>query len=560
MKAKKIIALAAASAFAAAMLAGCTDGSDESTTGAETTSAEAAGDTSAAADTASGEAAPDAEKPQFEPLKVIYDEIKTEFNNDLDLSDYPLTPSEIPADYEAVFEAEDGELTGNAVSREMEYASGGAEVVGVNVEGDSLTFLADIEYDGLYDLNFISSTGDGRRENFVLIDDEQVGTIVGMNYEGYGDSYLKNVYLTKGSHRITVKPSWGYIDYDCLKLTPNTTINSDIYTVTAPLSNPNADENTRRLYKFLCDIYGKYSLTGQYADDGRTSTEYTRIAKETGSHFAVLGMDMSGYSSGSVAYGSDSNTIEFAYDWYNNGGGIVTLCWHWHSPVDYQVNNEQNPWYSSFYKEGSKLELDKIMNGEDEKGYELLMQDIDNIAYQLERLRDAGVPVLWRPLHEASGGWFWWGDCQPESYIKLWNVMYDKMTNEHNLTNLIWVWNAQDAAWYPGDETVDIVATDIYAGNHVDSCYSGSFAYLAEIPSVPKLVALSENGCVMDPDKVMQGNSRWLYWGTWSDPFTLSKGVLNDEYTTMETLNKAYNSDRTLTLEELPDLKNYPLD
>lgn len=560
MKAKKIIAIAAASAFAAAVLSGCTNGSDDVTPGGETTSAEAAGDTSAAADTASGDSALAAEKPQFEPLKVIYDEIRTEFNNDLDLSDYPLTASEVPADYEAVFEAEAGEFTGNVAAYDSPEASGGAEVNGLNSEGDSLTFVTDIEYDGFYDLNFVSKTSNGRRENYLFIDDEQAGTIMCLNYDGFGDSMMKNVYLTKGSHKITVKPYWGYVDYDCLKLTPNTTINSDAYTVTAPLSNPNADENTRRLYKFLCDIYGKYSLTGQYADDGRTSTEYTRIAKETGSHFAVLGMDMMGYSSGSVAYGSDSNTVEFAYDWYNNGGGIVTLCWHWHSPVDYQVNDEQNPWYSSFYKEGSKLELDKIMNGEDEKGYELLMQDIDNIAYQLERLRDAGVPVLWRPLHEASGGWFWWGDCQPESYIKLWNVMYDKMTNEHNLTNLIWVWNAQDAAWYPGDETVDIVATDIYAGNHVDSCYSGSFAYLAEIPSVPKLVALSENGCVMDPDKVFTGNSRWLYWGTWSDPFTLSKGVLNDEYTTIETLNKAYSSDRTLTLEELPDLKNYPLD
>ncbi len=558
MKAKKFIALAAASAFAAAMLSGCTTGSGEGTSAGDNTSSETAGDTSAtpAADVTSAAA----DKPQFEPLKVIYDEIKTEFNNDLDLSDYPLTASSVPADYEAVFEAEAGEFTGNTASFDSPEASGGAEVNGLNSEGDSLTFVMDIEYDGFYDLNFVSKTSNGRRENYLFIDDEQMGTIMCLNYDGFGDSMMKNVYLTKGTHRITIKPQWGYVDYDCLKLTPNTTVNADTYKVTAPLSNPDADENTRRLYKFLCDIYGKYSLTGQYADDGRTSTEYSRIAKETGSHFAVLGMDMMGYSSGSVAYGSDSNTVEFAYDWYNNGGGIVTLCWHWHSPVDYQVNDDQNPWYSSFYKEGSKLDLDKIMNGEDEHGYELLMQDIDNIAYQLERLRDAGVPVLWRPLHEASGGWFWWGNCQAESYIKLWNVMYDKMTNEHNLTNLIWVWNAQDVDWYPGDETVDIIATDIYAGKQIDSCYSGSFAYLAEIPSVPKLVALSENGCVMDPDKVMQGNSRWLYWGTWSDPFTLSKGVLNDEYTTMEILNKAYNSDRTLTLEELPDLKNYPLD
>lgn len=558
MKARKIIALAAASAFAAAMLAGCTNGSDDNANAGGSTSAEAAGDTSA--DTASGDTGSASEKPQFEPLKVIYDEIKTEFNNDLDLSDYPLTASSVPADYEAVFEAEAGEFTGNTAAYDSPEASGGAEVNGVNGGEDSLTFVVDIEYDGFYDLNFVSKTSNGRRENYLFIDEEQVGTIMCLNYSGFGDSMMKNIYLTKGTHRITVKPYWGYVDFDCLKLTPNTTINADAYTVTAPLSNPNADENTRRLYKFLCDIYGKYSLTGQYADDGRTSTEYSRIAKETGSHFAVLGMDMMGYSSGSVEYGGSSNTIEFAYDWYNNGGGIVTLCWHWRSPVEYQVNDEQNPWYSSFYKEASKLELDKIMNGEDEKGYELLMQDIDNISYQLERLRDAGVPVLWRPLHEASGGWFWWGDCQPESYIKLWNAMYDKMTNEHNLTNLIWVWNAQDVEWYPGDETVDIIATDIYAGKQVDSCYSGSFAQLVDVPSVPKLVALSENGCVMDPDKVMQGNSRWLYWGTWSDPFTLSKGILNDEYTSMEILNKAYNSDRTLTLEELPDLKNYPLD
>lgn len=559
MKARKIIALAAASAFAAAMLAGCKNGSDGNADVGGSTSAEAAGD--AAADIVFDDnTAPAAEKPQFEPLKVIYDELRTEYNTNLDLSDYPLTASNVPADYEAVYEAEAGEFTGNTAAYDSPEASGGGEVNGVNSEGDSLTFVVDTEYDGFYDLNFVSKTSNGRRENYLFIDDEQVGTIMCLNYSGFGDSMMKNIYLTKGTHRITVKPYWGYVDFDCLKLTPNTTVNANAYTVTAPLSNPNADENTRRLYKFLCDIYGKYSLTGQYADDGRTSTEYSRIAKETGYHFAVLGMDMMGYSSGSVEYGGSSNTIEFAYDWYNNGGGIVTLCWHWRSPVEYQVNDEQNPWYSSFYKEASKLELDKIMNGEDEKGYELLMQDIDNISYQLERLRDAGVPVLWRPLHEASGGWFWWGDCQPESYIKLWNAMYDKMTNEHNLTNLIWVWNAQDVEWYPGDETVDIIATDIYAGNHVDSCYSGSFAQLVDVPSVPKLVALSENGCVMDPDKVMQGNSRWLYWGTWSDPFTLSKGLLNDEYTTMETLNKAYRSDRTLTLEELPDLKNYPLD
>ncbi|MBQ8979768.1 MAG: beta-mannosidase, partial [Oscillospiraceae bacterium] len=237
----------------------------------------------------------------------------------------------------------------------------------------------------------------------------------------------------------------------------------------------------------------------------------------------------------------------------------VQLCWHWTSPEEYAPNNEAHPWYSSFYKEASTLELDKIMNGEDEKGYQLLMDDIDNMAGELARLRDAGVPVLWRPLHEASGGWFWWGNCEAESYKKLWNVMYDKMTNEHGLTNLIWVWNGQSADWYPGDETVDIVGWDIYAGNHVDSSQAGRFSDMAQnYGETTKLIALTENGCVMDPDKVMRDNARWLFWGTWSDPFTMKLGVvINDEYTTYELLEKAYNHERVLTLDELPDLKNY---
>ena len=186
------------------------------------------------------------------------------------------------------------------------------------------------------------------------------------------------------------------------------------------------------------------------------------------------------------------------------------------------------------------------------------MDDIDNMANELARLRDAGVPVLWRPLHEAAGGWFWWGNCEPESYKKLWNVMYDKMTNEHNLTNLIWVWNGQDPAWYPGDETVDINGWDIYAGNHVDSSQSGRFDDMAtNYGTKTKLIALTENGCVMDPDKVFNDNARWLFWGTWSDPFTMKLGVvINDEYTTVELLTKAYNHERVLTLDELPDLQN----
>lgn len=545
-KLKKTIALISAAAMCCS-LAACGDAQngEDSESAAETSAV-------SVSDAASND----------DGIKAVFGEIRTEYNTDLDLSDYPLTKSDVPADFSLTVEAESGKLEGNAKANDFPDASGGAYVNGVNVEGDALTMTADIEYSGFYDMNFLTMGSEGRVNN-VLVDGMKVGDITTNSPAEFGDTLLSYIYLDKGTHEITITPSWGYVDIDCLILTAAATpITEDTYKVEPTLVNPNADENTKRLYKFLCDIYGKYSFAGQYADEGRASSEYEKITAKTGKTFAVLGLDMGNYSLGSKAHGAESKTVEYAYDWYKNAGGIVQLCWHWTTPEDYAVNAGDQPWYSSFYKEGSKLDLDKIMNGEDDAAYQLLMDDIDNMANELARLRDAGVPVLWRPLHEAAGGWFWWGNCEPESYKKLWNVMYDKMTNEHNLTNLIWVWNGQDPAWYPGDETVDINGWDIYAGNHVDSSQSGRFDDMAtNYGTKTKLIALTENGCVMDPDKVFNDNARWLFWGTWSDPFTMKLGVvINDEYTTVELLTKAYNHERVLTLDELPDLQNYPLD
>ena len=545
-KLKKTIALISAAAMCCS-LAACGDAQngEDSESAAETSAV-------SVSDAASND----------DGIKAVFGEIRTEYNTDLDLSDYPLTKSDVPADFSLTVEAESGKLEGNAKANDFPDASGGAYVNGVNVEGDALTMTADIENSGFYDMNFLTMGSEGRVNN-VLVDGMKVGDITTNSPAEFGDTLLSYIYLDKGTHEITITPSWGYVDIDCLILTAAATpITEDTYKVEPTLVNPNADENTKRLYKFLCDIYGKYSLAGQYADEGRASSEYEKITAKTGKTFAVLGLDMGNYSLGSKAHGAESKTVEYAYDWYKNAGGIVQLCWHWTTPEDYAVNSGDQPWYSSFYKEGSKLDLDKIMNGEDDAAYQLLMDDIDNMANELARLRDAGVPVLWRPLHEAAGGWFWWGNCEPESYKKLWNVMYDKMTNEHNLTNLIWVWNGQDPAWYPGDETVDINGWDIYAGNHVDSSQSGRFDDMAtNYGTKTKLIALTENGCVMDPDKVFNDNARWLFWGTWSDPFTMKLGVvINDEYTTVELLTKAYNHERVLTLDELPDLQNYPLD
>lgn len=84
--------------------------------------------------------------------------------------------------------------------------------------------------------------------------------------------------------------------------------------------------------------------------------------------------------------------------------GIVTLCWHWCPAARYD-KSKSDPW-GTFYTDKTKFNLARAMNGRDPDGYQMLLDDIDAIAVQLKRLQDAAVPVLWRPLHEASGGWF----------------------------------------------------------------------------------------------------------------------------------------------------------
>ena len=79
-------------------------------------------------------------------------------------------------------------------------------------------------------------------------------------------------------------------------------------------------------------------------------------------------------------------------------------------------------------------------------------------------------------------------------------------------------------------------------------------------PSKSKIIAETENGAMFDPDAAFNDGSRWAWFSTWNGEFTLKDRQLSDQYTTYEMWDKIYNSERVLTLDELPDLKSYPLD
>lgn len=446
-------------------------------------------------------------------------------------------------------EAENGTLLGGACVRTVGQMSW---VEGLQKEGDGVAVTVNAPEDGFYDIVIRSCSMDGsHKENHVDVDGERLGVIICEGKE-FQEPCLSYVYLTAGAHEVAVQSYWGWVKLDSVALRHSTALPEDVWQVEPALVNPNADANTRRLMDYLCSIYGKRMLSGQYCDTGMNGTEMTVIRETTGYQPAVLGLDMIEMSPSRAKHnGGGSQVVQYAKDWWE-AGGIVTFCWHWNVPEKYL----KDIWWKGFYTDTVSIDLDKIMRGEDEEGYALLMSDIDAIAGCLKELQDAGVPVLWRPLHEVSGGWFWWGASGAEAYKQLYRTMYEKLTVEHGLNNLIWVWNGQDADWYPGDAYVDIIGEDIYAGNRVYTSQAARFLKALEATPTRKLVMLTENGCLIDPELAARDSILWGMFCTWQGEFVQQDGKLCETYNDAEMLKKVYSSDLVITLDELPNLKD----
>ena len=294
-----------------------------------------------------------------------------------------------------------------------------------------------------------------------------------------------------------------------------------------------ANEATEEVYQYLCDSFGKVMLSCQQESTWMGSPDYEMdiIEQATGKLPAMRGLDFMN--------GDFDGVVERAKEWWEKGG-LVTICWHTGiNGKGYQESKDDIP------------DFEKLLD-ESTPEHAAMIDNWDKAANALSELRDAGVPVLWRPFHEFDGGWFWWGASGAEPYKELYIHLYDRLTNYHKLNNIIWVWNGDSAEWYPGDEYVDIVSTDIYADKHEYSSQINKFIAVGEASGGKKPVALAENGVQIDPDLMERDNVYWLYFCTWGGEYCTT-----DIYTSDEMFKKVFNSDQVLTLDELPDWRKY---
>lgn len=459
-----------------------------------------------------------------------------------------------PLNFSKTYEAENGKLSNDMSVISDSNASGGKSVGKFENDRSYCQISITVPADAVYDIVIRSKAIGGSKENDIYADGKKVGTFTSENNK-FSDYTVSAVSLTKGDHNIRIIKSWGWIELDKITVKTGAKISNSTYNVTSSLVNRNATANTKKLYSFLKDSYGKYVITGQQCDGGINGNEFKAIKNLTGDYPALLGLDMMDYTPSRTAFGASSSAVEKAIE-FANKGGIVTFCWHWNAPTEYlnSTANNSDGWWGGFYTKSSKFDIAKVMNGQDANGKKLIDRDIKEIAKQLKRLEKAGVPVIWRPLHEGSGGWFWWGAKGPDAYKKLWKYLYNELTNTYGCNNLIWVYNGQSADWYPGDEYVDIVGEDIYPGNHVYDPQVSRFRQAINYGSKTKITALTENGCIFDIDSAVSINALWSWFMTWGGEFTVNGSNYSEKYTEKSVIKKMYASKYSLTLGSLPKI------
>lgn len=248
------------------------------------------------------------------------------------------------------------------------------------------------------------------------------------------------------------------------------------------LSRKNSTKDFRGAVSGQNCYHGSQILDGAWEKGYRTLVEGLHDA--SGQWPGIIGLDYEWFQIFTPEQLSGANKVLIAYA---QSGGLVTVNL---SPLNPWVNDETDvrnrpgTWQGP---EGtdSKLGLAKVTGLDDllnpkKPVHAAWMRKLDRIAAALAELRDAGVVVLFRPMQEMNGNWFWWGmgshTVDPGPYVRVYRHMHDYFEKEKGLNNLLWVYSpcatlGQDnsSSWmrsvgwaYPGKEFVDIVAGTNY--------------------------------------------------------------------------------------------------
>lgn len=239
---------------------------------------------------------------------------------------------------------------------------------------------------------------------------------------------------------------------------------------TSSPSDAQATKETQNLYKNLKKVAAdKQYLVGHqddlaYGVHWKYEEDRSDVKEVAGDYPALYGWEIGHIEKGdlynldSVPFATMKNFIKTGY----HNGGVISISWHGINPM-----NNESAWHP---EEGT---VRSILPGGGL--HEIFNKQLDRVADFLKDLKaDNGtpIPILFRPYHEHTGNWFWWGakTTSKEEYIRLFRYTVHYLKNVKGLHNLLYVYNTSSGfkneqeflERYPGDDVVDIISFDIY--------------------------------------------------------------------------------------------------
>jgi hypothetical protein len=198
---------------------------------------------------------------------------------------------------------------------------------------------------------------------------------------------------------------------------------------------------------------------GWYGEVGRSD-----VKDVCGDYPAVYGWEIGHLELGDT-YSLDSVYFDNIKGWiksvYQNGG-INTISWHLRNPY-----TGGSSWDTS----SKKVVASILPGGEKHKLYCTYLDRLAEFLLDLKTDDGTFIPILFRPYHEHTGSWFWWGKnlCTVEDYKALWHFTVDYLQNKKGIHHLLYTYSTdrfkttdEYLERYPGDEIIDILGFDLY--------------------------------------------------------------------------------------------------
>ncbi len=242
----------------------------------------------------------------------------------------------------------------------------------------------------------------------------------------------------------------------------------------SPTVDRQATKETINLYNNLMELSKQYILFGHQDDPaygigwayepGKSDCKIT-----AGSYPAVYGWELGG-----LELGNEKNLDDVPFDTMRDliiesylRGGVTTISWHEYSPL-----SGKDAWADT--GDTVNQTVPSILPGGSH--HAVFVEHLDHVADFLNTLKTPEgvmIPVIFRPYHENTGSWFWWGEkhCTAEQYQALYRFTVHYLKEERQLHHLLYCYSPASSNFnsaedflirYPGDDYVDILGVDQY--------------------------------------------------------------------------------------------------